>query len=291
MNGLDRQTALKMMDLHPDATKDEIAKRYGILTRKFRTITKDENGYTIQEITEAYNLLMGITFSDEKEMARQKALRENPPLLARVLKKDPVKLENFFHYNKWYMLIGLVVILLLIFTIRSCINRVEPDFSLVVTGALYMENDSVTEADIRQKLPELTAPQVNNLASDPNDAQYHYAVQMKLMAMLSAAEIDVILMDQDNFDLLSGQGVLLPLEEYMSSLPFSAEDYAQGVQILEQPVNGDPIYASPAAYGVDITESEFSRKNGIYGERIIAGIVINSKHMDAALKLLGQLKP
>ena len=40
MNRLDEQKALQMMDLNPDATKEDISRRYGILMRKFRTIKK-----------------------------------------------------------------------------------------------------------------------------------------------------------------------------------------------------------------------------------------------------------
>ena len=78
MNEMDQQKALTMMSLNPDANKDEISKRYGIITRKFRTIKKeDENGYTIEDYNDAYNLLMGITIVDEKEEHRLKKLREN----------------------------------------------------------------------------------------------------------------------------------------------------------------------------------------------------------------------
>ena len=56
MQTLDREKAYEFMQLNIGAPNDEISKRYGILTRKFRTIEKDENGYTIEDITRAYNL-------------------------------------------------------------------------------------------------------------------------------------------------------------------------------------------------------------------------------------------
>lgn len=291
MNELDEQKALSMMDLNPDATKDEIAKRYGVLARKFRTIKQDENGYTIEDITSAYNLLMGITYKDDKEQERQKALRENPPLLAKVLKKDPVKLENFFHYYKWHMLIAAVLLVVVAFTVRSCVNRVPSDLTVIMTGYMFAEDETIIEADIAEKLPELKAPDVLTMGSDGSDLQFEYTVQMKLMAMLTAEDVDIIFMDQSKFESLSRQGVLLPLEDQMSALPFSAEDYVQGAIDLEESDEGEPVYGLPAAYGVDITQSSFVKDNYIYGEKIIAGIAINSKHMESALKLLGQFKP
>ncbi len=296
MNGLDQQKALAMMDLNADATRDEISKRYGVLTRKFRSIKKDENGYikdengyTIEDITEAYNLLVGITFIDEKEEQRQKALRENPPLLARILKKDPVKLENFFHYYKWHMIIGIAALVLVFFSIRSCVNQVHPDFTLVLSGNVYAEDGAVLEADILQRLPEVTAPQVHLLTSNPSDGEYNYAIQMKQMAMLAAAEIDVIMMDQAAFDLMVSQSILLPLEDHMGTLPYSQEKYVQGAPVLEEPDDGESVLGPVAPYGVDITESEFVKKNNILGEKIIAGIVLNSNRIDQAISFLSKL--
>ena len=290
MDGLDQQKALNMMGLNADASKDDISKRYGILTRKFRTIKKDENGYTIEDITSAYNLLMGITFTDEKEELRQKALRENPPLLARLLKKDPVKLENFFHYYKWHMIIGLAILVIAFFSIRSCINQVPADFTMVLTGTVYAEDGTVLEADIVERLPDLKAPQVHLLTVSPSDGEYNYAIQMKQMAMLATAEIDFVLMDQATFDQMSSQGFLMSLEEQMSGLPFPQEAYVQGAVILEQPEDADPVLGPQTVFGVDITESDYIRRNNIYGEKIIAGIVVNSTRMDKALAFLSTLE-
>lgn len=288
MEGLDQQKALDMLELNTDASKDEISKRYGILTRKFRTMKKDENGYTIEDITSAYNLLMGITFTDEKEQQRQKALRENPPLLAKILKKDPVKLENFFHYYKWYMIIGLVAIVAVVLSVRSCVNQVEPDFTMVLSGSVYAGDEEVLRADIMQRLPGITSPQVHLLTSNPSDGEYNYAVQMKQMAMLAAAEIDVFLMDQDTFDLFSSQGMLLSLEEHLGTLP--QETYVRGAVILEEPADADPLLGPQTVFGIDITESDYIRENNILGEKIIAGIVLNSQRIDKALDFLSKLE-
>ncbi|NLO40465.1 MAG: hypothetical protein GX115_13475 [Ruminiclostridium sp.] len=290
MNEMDQQKALTMMSLNPDANKDEISKRYGIITRKFRTIKKeDENGYTIEDYTEAYNLLMGITFVDEKEEQRQKELRENPPLLAKILKKDPIKLENFIHYNKWFFIGGLALIIIIILSIRSCVNQVHPDFSMALTGSVYAEESEPLEAVIMEKLPELTAPQVHLLTANPNDGEYNYAIMMKQMAMITAAEIDIMLMDQDTFDLMSHQNILLPFEDHMDILPFTQEEYVMGAIIVDEPIDAEPVMGPQMAYAIDITESNFVKDNNIFGEKIYAGIVLNSKRMDKALELLSKL--
>lgn len=288
MNQLDEQKALQILDLNPDATKEDIFKRYGVVSRKFRTIEKDENGYTFEEVTRAYNLLMGITFKDEEEEKRQKALRENPPFLARILKKDPIKLENFFHYYRVHMLVALGVILLMFFTIRSCVNQVNPDFNLILYGNVYLEETQPLEADIREKLPEIVAPTVQNYGGG-GDPQYEYAMQMKMMAMLSAQEIDLLLMDSQGFQRMAGQGVLLPLEGYMDILGFPADRFVRGTEILEQPMDGDPVYGSEKIYGIDITDSDYAREYNILGEKLIIAAVVNSTKLEEAISYLQQI--
>lgn len=290
MNQMDEKEALKMMDLNEDASKDDISRRYGILTRKFRTIKTDENGYTIEDITNAYNLLMGITYSDKKEEERQKALREHPPLLARILKKDPVKLENFFHYYKIHILIGIGLVILIFFTVRSCINRVDPDFTMVLFGKIYVEDEDPLQEDISRKLPELNAPEVQLLFSNESDPQYEYAIQMKLVAMISANGIDILLTDQSTFNQLSAQGALLSLEEYKETLPFSDESYVKGAEVLDENENGEPVLGPEKLYGVDITEMDFVKDNAIYGDKIIAAVVVNSTKIDQAISYLQKLE-
>ena len=197
MNQLDREKALEILQLNSEATKDDVSKRYSILTRKFRTMEKDERGYTIEDVTHAYNLLMGITYIDKKEEERQRALRENPPLLARLLKVDPVKLENFFHYYKIHMIISVAVIAILFFSIRSCINQVEPDFTLICYGKIYCQDPELIENDVKERLPGLEAPSVQFISSMAEDPQYQYASQMKFVAMIAAREVDIVIMDKE----------------------------------------------------------------------------------------------
>lgn len=289
MSQLDRKKALEILELNPDATKDEISKRYGILTRKFRTVEKDERGYTLDDITEAYNLLMGITYIDKKEEERQKALRENPPLLARLLKVDPIKLENFFHYNKVYMIVGIAVIIIVALSIRSCVNRVEPDFYLVCYGNIYCENPEEVENDIRERLPELAAPSALFISTASDDPQYLYAANMKFVAMIAAGEIDVIIIDKENFDNYVAQGMFLPLDDLVDEFGFPEESYVRGSENIDETEDGEPIKGPEQIFGIDITGNEFLTENNIYAENAIVTIVRNTERMDKAMGFVRSL--
>lgn len=289
MNQLDRKKALEILELNPDATKDDISKRYGILTRKFKNMEKDERGYTIEDVTHAYNLLMGITYVDKNEEERQRALRENPPLLARILKVDPIKLENFFHYYKLHMIISIAVIVVLFFSIRSCINQVDPDFTLVGYGKIFCQDQSIVEKDLKERLPGIEAPSAQFLSSVSEDPQYVYASQMKFVAMIAAKEVDIVIMDKDNFEMSLKQGMFLPLDDLIGELGFPEESYVRGSEVIDETEAGEPVYGPEHAYGIDISENEFIKENNIYSDNVIVAIVQNTERMDRALEFIKSL--
>jgi len=286
---LDREKALEIMELNPDATKDDVSKRYGILTRKFKTMEKDERGYTIEDVTQAYNLLMGITYIDKNEEERQRALRENPPLLARLLKVDPIKLENFFHYYKIHMIVSVLVIVVLFFSIRSCINHVNPDFVVVCYGKVYCQDQTQVENNVKERLPGTVAPSVQFLSSMSEDPQYEYATQMKFVAMIAAKDVDIVIMDRENFEMHLTQGMFLPLDDLVGGFDFPEESYVSGKEIIEQSEAGDVVEGPSYIYGIDISGNEFIKGNNIYADSAVIGIVQNTERMDRALEFIGSL--
>lgn len=289
MQQLDREKALEILELNPDATKDDVSRRYGILTRKFRNTERDERGYTIEDVTEAYNLLMGITYIDKAEEERQKALRENPPFLARILKVDPVKLENFFHYYKIHMIIGVVLIVFLFFTVRSCVTKVEPDFTIVCFGNVFSSEEGLIEEDIKQRIPGITAPSVQFLTSMAEDPQYTYTIQMKFVAMIAAKEVDIVIMDRKTFEMYMAQGMFLPLDDLIGGFEFPEESYVSGSEIIDETEDGEPVKSTSHIYGIDISDNKFIKDNMIYADSPVAAIVRNSERMDLALEFMRSL--
>lgn len=290
MGQMNKEKAFEILELNPGATKDEVSKRYGILTKKFKSMEKDERGYTLDDITRAYNLLMGITYIDKEEEARQKALREHPPLLARILKVDPVKLENFFHYYKLYILVSIALVIFLIFSIRSCMNQVKPDFTIVCFGKVYCQDQTSAQNSVKERLPEIQAPSVQFLSSIPDDAQYEYATQMKFVAMIAAKEIDLVIMDRENFDMYVAQGMFIPLDARLSELGFPEESLVEGQEIVDETDDSEPVYGPSYVYGIDITGNEFLTENGIYADSAVVGIIGNTDNTDKAFEFIRTLK-
>ncbi len=286
----DRKQALEILELSSDANTEDVSKRYGILARKFRNIEIDDRGYTITDITRAYNLLMGITYIDKHEQERQKKLRENPPFLARILKVDPLKLENFFNYYSAHMIITLVAVVIMFFSIRSCVNQIPPDFALLFHGAIFCEEQAPIEADIKERLPGVEAPSVQFISSMSEDPQYQYASQMKFVAMIAAQELDVVVMDKVTFESFTGQGVFLPLDDILDELGFPDERYVKGHENIGESEDMRPINGPEKIFGIDISDNIFISDNKIYTTEAIVAIVRNTKRMDKAKELVISFK-
>lgn len=290
MGQSDVKKAVEVLGLNQDATLNEISKRYGILTRKFRTIEKDEFGYTMNDITKAYNLLMGITYIDKAEDERQKALRENPPLLSRITKKDPIKIENFFHYYKMHIIVGILVIATLFFTVRSCVNTVPADFCLIFYGNIATNEQEKISAELINNYQDITSPSVEVLSLNTIDPQYEAAVRMKIIAIITAKEADIIILDEATFKESAAQGMFLSLDDLTYELGFSEGNYAEAAEKVGENEEHEPVYGAIQKYGVDITESEFVKENGIFADNVIAAIVINSKRIEKAKSVLKGIK-
>jgi len=290
MEQLDYKKAIEVFGLNQDATKHDISSRYGVLTRKFKTIEKDENGYTINDITKAYNLLMGITFIDKAEEERQKALRENPPLLSRITKKDPVKIENFFHYYKIHIIVGIILIITMFSIIRSCVNNVPADFNLVFYGNIYTEQTEKIGTDLVNNYSDISVPHIEVLSFMQSDPQYEAAIRMKIAAMAATQELDIILLDEVTFKDYAAQGMFLSLDDLVDELGFPDGSYVEGSEKVDEKENGEPIFGPAKKYGVDITESGFVKGNNVYAEKVIITIAVNSKRIEKAISVLKDIK-
>jgi hypothetical protein len=121
-----KKNAYEILGVNKDASKNEIERRYTILLKKHRLEnSKNSDDKEFDEITEAYNLLMG--YSTELPVER-KNKKPNP-----VLKKlgiNEEKAANFLHYYKHHIIISIIVLVVLITSVKSCVTRVPPDFNI-----------------------------------------------------------------------------------------------------------------------------------------------------------------
>jgi len=299
----DLTEARKLLEVDEKATKDDIIKRYDVILKKYRN-TDEIDGVKLQDLYEAYNLLMGYDLSDKPEM------QPEPPsflssMSARLFKLDSRKVDNFLHYNKWKILAGIVAIILIVSTIKSIVTNVPVDFYLTTVGEISIENSEKVDANLKALIPTIKGPQVEQMfirATGVNQGQQStptaqtneklqqtqqlqqgqqgeqdYALNMKLTVMITAGELDLLLVDNNIYQNYGQQGTFETVNQISKDLGMDLpKDESLKVETME---------GETGIYGVDVTNSEFLKENGITGKKIIATIRINAKHRDTALQV------
>lgn len=137
-------------------------------------------------------------------------------------------------------------------------------------------------------------------APSEENHQYMYASRLKIMASIEATQLDVVLMNQEAYDILSHNGYLLELPDFLSkdvSLNQFLEPYlTSNTVILED--NAVEYHLNEADQYVAITEecvngidvSEFSVfSDAGFPDRVYLGVIANSPRLANALQYIEYL--
>ena len=278
---LDTVDAHKILGISSDAGRTQIEKRYSTLLKKHRiTGIQGDSSSTEQEdfkiATEAYNFLMGY-----EEPVNAEPRKPNPLLVKMGI--DEKKAQNFFYYYKYHMIIGLVVLLMIVFTVKGCVEKVDPDFTTVFIGQVdYTDTDKLYD-QIKQAVPDIKEPGFDGaFITASGNGQQDYAMLMKSVAIMAAGSTDLLIADKANFEKFARNGGFISLDDIATKL---------GVDLSK---NKDYVLKTeyePAAhlYGIDISNSKELAKAGIKGTEMIAAIPSSTKNKDIAVKLIEYL--
>ncbi len=296
------QEARQILGVTKTSTKEEIEKKYDVILKKHKIMKMEgslveEAESEFQKSTDAYRILMGYEV-DEPEVVRRETYTD------KALEKvgiDRKKADNFFHYHKYHILgIGIAIVLLVV-TVMSFVNRVEPDVTIGLLGLVNTDaQNSVTEK-IKEELPEITEVAYDTaiLTSDINDSQSVIYAQ-KAMVLLTASDIDVFLVNRFVYDNYAANGAFMPLDDVTKDLGIDvSKSEALKLRVVEEwesPSDLDiqnfertpKTYsdAEPRLYGIDVTHSEFFKDINIVGPENILVIRYGAKNYDMAMKLL-----
>lgn len=276
---LEMEEAYRRLGVTDGATKDEIVKRYDILLKrhKISSQTGEKEEYTIEQINEAYNLLMGY-----ENKAPEILVKPNPILrfICKSFKLDEKKTSNFFHYHKVHIVVGIIALIIVFTTVRGCINRVDPDFYLTFMGEIYVTDVEKVQNSVKEVLPDLVAPQVDPiLLSDKDQGEQAYAMIMKATTLMAAGDMDLLILDKANFEKFGKQGAFIRMEDLIKELNVDKEKNKSFMLTPEET-------SEEGVYGIDVSESEFLKQQNIVGKEMIAAIKVNAKHHDKAIELL-----
>lgn len=280
---MDKNKALEILGLNKNATQDDITKRVGILLKKFKNIEKDEKGNTLADIESAYRCLTGINYEDKEAEKKKEYRKTHPNPFFKLLRVDEEKARNFFYYYKWHMIIAIIVIGVVVSTVVSIVNRVEPDLKVVVAGDIYVEKVEAMEERLEKEIDGVTEALVQNIfLSEKNDPHSQAMMLPKFTIEISEAGNDIIILDEEKYMELAVQGLFKPLDDILDELNVkdikgtAHEDLKVAINI------DDGSTYKPMVYGLDVTQSAFLNENGVIGERLIVTLAYKGTHSENA---------
>lgn len=214
----------------------------------------------------------------------------------------PHKIEYIYTYYKWFILLGLIALVILGNTIyRQVTKKAVPlyvGFANVVVGPELEQTltlDFLEQQGLNPKKNEVLVYTGLYLSNDPSqqDHQYAYASSMKVMAAVNAKKLDVVLMNKEAYDLLSGKGYLMPLEELSpSAAPYLTQNEvileSNAIDVALNTATEYHIVTETVVNGVEVSTFPCFQDAGFDG-RVYFGILNNTQHQDTALAYLSWL--
>lgn len=208
------------------------------------------------------------------------------------------KADYIFAYYKLPLVLALVAIVALGSVAHRALTHKEA--LLYAAFANVVPPDAVDEAlttgFVLQQGADLARNEVScyrelYLSSEASvaDHQYAYASRLKVMAAVEGQQLDVALMNQEAYDLLSASGFLLDLRQTYGDDPsLQTNTVVLDSNQVEVDLGEAETYEAKtmdAANALDVTQSPLLQ--GFSGdEPIYLGVIANTDHMDAALAYL-----
>lgn len=212
------------------------------------------------------------------------------------------KAEYIYMYYKWFILLGIVVLVILGNTLHRQLTKKNVTLYLGLANvSVGTELEQTITIDFVQwlgqnpKKNEVLAYKGLYLSSDASteDHQYAYASKMKVMAAVNAQKLDLVLMNREAYDLLSQSGYLLPLTELPESLtPYLMENEvileSNAIDVQLNTAEDYRIVTETVPNGLDVSEFPIFRDAGFDGV-VYIGFLANIPHYDTAVSYLEYL--
>ncbi len=272
---LDKKQAYEALGLDENASLDEMEKKYDLLIRKYRSETSNENQeitIDIEKINEAYKSLHRLNYeANEKQVNGpfNKFLRK----ICRSLKIDDKKVENALYYYAKpaiAIIIGLAVLTAVVVTM---ITNVNPDLNIVYVGDYSGTKTTGYIEKIQKAMPDLKKAEVRVVGFNAkNKKANQHNEYMKIVAMLTAGDIDVLILDSLMFDDFVKQNILSDLKWLETGKTNS--------DIIKEELKKFDFYA------IDVTKSKFLTDDKIKGKKKIAAIPKKCSNPENAKKFM-----
>ena len=210
------------------------------------------------------------------------------------------KLQWFWYYYKWFVIIGLIVAVAITVTLVQALQKKDTAVFLVAVNA--EAEDGLNEDAF---LPYLTAqgldPKKEEVSVHANISYYGGDASMDIYALpsiqtlMAAGETDVFLSDEDTFAELAALGAFLPVSDYLTEEEIAKiED--QLVWTALDP-DSDPYVAASETVmegrylrGIRLPKDSPAFAAGLYPEHeAVAGLPVATSRPERAIALLKYL--
>ncbi len=291
--------AREILGVTKTSSRYDIETKYDIIMKKYQHLKADgrldeSSRADFEKSTDAYRILMGYEI-DEPKSQREATRIDKVFMKAGIDKK---KVDNFFHYYKFHIIIGLVALILVGFAAKSIIFRVEPDIRFGFIGEINTSEFDMLGTKIKEQVPEIKeisfdSATYTNRYADPQE----YANVSKIMVLLSASDTNVYLINKFAYDSYANNGVFMPLENIVQNMQIDVtkSNYLKTrvVEEWEDPTLDQKERkvikyrdAEPVLYGIDVTDSEFFKGMNIIGPEKILVIRSGTEDLELILKLV-----
>lgn len=294
------QEARRILGVTKASSKDEIEKKYDVILKKYRIMKLEGNlseasEAEFQKSTDAYRIIMGYEV-EEPKVAKKETYTDKAFEKVGI---DRKKADNFFHYYKYHILIGIVSAIIIALTVRSIVTKVEPDISIGLMGEINYEVQEGFKDKISKNVPEINEISLDTVVlTDRYNNEQAYAYLQKAMVLLAASDIDMFLVNRYAFDTYAINGAFMPLDQIIKDnnidIPESKAIKLRVVDEWEEPASATDtqrrpkayVDAEPKLYGIDVTDNEFFKDMNVIGPEKILVVRVEPKHYDLVLKLI-----
>ncbi|MFS0724548.1 J domain-containing protein [Paenibacillus sp. 1P07SE] len=286
---MDLKQAYTTLGLNEGADKEAVEKRYTILMRQSRTQQRrEEAGETVVDkvdldvVNQAYKLILA--HENQKDLD---AFNADKYGRYKGMADTAEKADHFFSYYRWHLIIGVVIIIGIIYGINGYMDRQEEkrlealrppiDLTFMLYGNYFLEDGGQDIVPLEEAMlayfPEWQRVRgvltyLPGEQGSPQDA----ALVQKAMIMLMTEKSDVYLIDEHNFELLTRQGLLRPLDDQVAGplAPYVTEDMLRTGFTEDDP--------EERVYGIRLGETELMQELPLYYQNMVAGV--RAPHLD-----------
>ena len=238
----------------------------------------------------------------EKEKAAQKA--------AFHAMSPAKKAEHIYTYYKWPILLVLLALIVLGSVLHRQLTKKDPVLYLAFLNVSVGKDlerqltaDYLTDAGLDARRQEVYLYKDLYISDDADtlNHEFAYASKMKLSGAISAKKLDLVLMNREAYDILSGQGYLLDLSALLQERdpalletlsPLLAENEVvlsdNTLEVLLGEAEQEQRLTDTVPNAIAVT-SLAPFRNACFDGELYLGVVANSERIEEALQYFGYL--